>query len=56
MIKSHNEEVEAKLYQQIGRLTMELGRLKKKLGFLPVEQCLTMIERQGYQLRTRIQL
>ena len=27
------EEVEARLYQQIGRLTMELGYVKKKLGF-----------------------
>jgi transposase-like protein len=27
------EEVEARLYQQIGQLTMELGHLKKKLGF-----------------------
>lgn len=26
------EEVEARLYQQIGQLTMELGYLKKKLG------------------------
>ncbi len=27
------EEIEARLYQQIGQLTMELGYLKKKLGF-----------------------
>ena len=27
------EETEARLYQQIGQLTMELGYLKKKLGF-----------------------
>jgi transposase-like protein len=27
------EEIEARLYQQIGLLTMELGYLKKKLGF-----------------------
>jgi len=27
------EEIEAWLYQQIGQLTMELGYLKKKLGF-----------------------
>jgi len=26
------EELEARLYQQIGQLTMELGYLKKKLG------------------------
>ena len=29
------EELEARLYQQIGQLTMELGYLKKKLGFCP---------------------
>lgn len=27
------EETEARLYQQIGQLTMEVGYLKKKLGF-----------------------
>ncbi len=29
---SGQEELEARLYQQIGQLTMELGYLKKKLG------------------------
>lgn len=29
---SRQEEVEARLYQQIGQLTMELEYLKKKLG------------------------
>ena len=27
------EEIEARLYRQIGQLTMEVGCLKKKLGF-----------------------
>ena len=30
---SRHEETEARLYQQIGQLTMEVGYLKKKLGF-----------------------
>ncbi len=29
----YQEETEARLYQQIGQLTMEVGYLKKKLGF-----------------------
>ena len=32
---SRPEETEARLYQQIGQLTMEVGYLKKKLGFCP---------------------
>jgi transposase-like protein len=30
---SRHEETEARLYQQIGQLTMEVEYLKKKLGF-----------------------
>ena len=30
---NRQEETEARLYQQIGQLTMEVGYLKKKLGF-----------------------
>lgn len=31
--EGYQEETEARLYQQIGQLTMEVGYLKKKLGF-----------------------
>ena len=33
--ESRHEEAEARLYQQIGQLTMEVEYLKKKLGFCP---------------------
>jgi hypothetical protein len=49
------EELEARLYQQIGQLTMQLDYLKEKVRSLPVEQRRTMIERESCQLSIRAQ-